>query len=157
MADDKKFGIKEIAPMKLIIRPFDMEDYERVIILWRDAGLTVRPQGRDSAEKIRRQINNGTSILLVGEINKEIAGTVLGTQDGRKGWINRLAVVPGYRRLKIASRLVKELEGRFDQMGLEITACLIETDNKISQEFFKGLGYEEWSGKYFSKRKSLES
>jgi len=143
--------------MKLVIRPFNLEDYERVIVLWHKADLMVRPRGRDSLEKISQQIKNGTTILLVAEINKEIVATVLGTHDGRKGWINRLAVDPGFRRKKIASRLVKELEDKFDQMELEILACLIEKDNQISMKFFKVLGYEEWSGKYFSKRKSLES
>ena len=143
--------------MKLVIRPFNLEDYERVIVLWHKSNLTVRPRGRDSLEKIRQQIKNGTTILLVAEIDKEIVATVLGTHDGRKGWINRLAVDPGFRRKKIASRLVKELEDKFDQMELEILACLIEKDNQISMKFFKVLGYEEWSGKYFSKRKSLES
>lgn len=143
--------------MKLIIRPFSIEDYDKVITLWHEANLSTRPQGRDSRDRISTQIENGITIFLVADVEGEITGTVLGTHDGRKGWINRLAVCPNYRRQGIATKLVKELEEKFEEMGLEVTACLIEVDNKLSMEFFKKLGYGEWTGKYFSKRKSLES
>jgi N-acetylglutamate synthase len=140
--------------MELIIRLFTMEDYDKVVKLWIDAGLPVRPLGRDSHEKIGEQIKNGNTIFLVAETEGAIAGSVLGTHDGRKGWINRLAVDSGFRRRQIASRLVKELETRFEQSGLDLTACLIEADNTISMKLFAELGYSEWSGKYYSKRRT---
>jgi ribosomal protein S18 acetylase RimI-like enzyme len=139
------------------IRQFTIEDYDRVIELWRAAGLPIRPQGRDSKEKIREQIKNGVTFLLVAEMDDIIVGTALGTHDGRKGWINRLAVDTNYRRRKIASQMVKELENIFEKIGLEVTACLIEEDNKISMELFKEMGYAEWSGKYFSRKKRQEA
>jgi GNAT superfamily N-acetyltransferase len=86
-----------------------------------------------------------------------IAGTILGTHDGRKGWINRLAVVSGQSRKGIARQLVAALENEFDSLGLDVTACLIEEGNKSSMAFFKELGYLEWSGKYYSRRKSPET
>jgi N-acetylglutamate synthase len=142
---------------KLNIRLFTIEDYDGVIKLWREANIPIRPQGRDSREKIKQQIENGITIFLVAEIEGKIVGVVLGTHDGRKGWINRLAVDVNYRRQHIAVKLVQELEHRFDQIGLDVTACLIEEENSISMEFFKELGFAEWSGKYFSRRKSPES
>lgn len=139
------------------IRQFSIDDYEGVINLWRESDIPVRLQGRDSREKISEQINNGVTFFLVAETEGKIVGTVLGTHDGRKGWINRLAVDADYRRQKIASQLVKELENIFENVGLDVTACLIEEENKISMEFFKELGYSEWSGKYFSRRKNQGS
>ncbi len=142
---------------KVNIRQFSIEDYDHVIELWQVANLPIRAIGRDSREKIAEQIQNRTSVFLVAEFDGEIVGTVLGTHDGRKGWINRLAVVSQYRRQRIASRLVSELEDRFGKLGLEVIACLIEPENQISMEFFKKLGYTEWDGKYFSKRKHAGS
>lgn len=143
--------------LNLVIRPFTSEDYNRVVNLWEAANIPYRPKGRDSLQKINEQINRGNSLFLVAESDGKIIGTVLGTYDGRKGWINRLAVDAKFRRWNVARRLVKEVEGKFEQMGLEVIACLIEAENKVAMAFFKGLGYEEWSGKYFSKRKSRES
>jgi ribosomal protein S18 acetylase RimI-like enzyme len=138
----------------IIIRRFDNKDYPGIISLWDKAKLSYRPQGRDSFENIKNQIDNGKAIFLVAEANNAIVGCVLGTNDGRKGWINRLAVDPEIHRRRIASRLIKELEDIFNRLGLEVIACLIEKDNSISKDFFKGLGYEYYPADYYSKRKS---
>lgn len=143
--------------MEPVIREFNMKDYEEVINLWHKVSLPIRSKGRESRTEIHKQINNGITIFLVGEVNGTIVAAVLGTHDGRKGWINRLAVDPDFRRQHMAKRMVSKLEEKFQQMGLEVTVCLIEEENKTSMELFKSLGYQEWSGKYFSKRKSPES
>lgn len=139
------------------IRQFEPEDYESIITLWTVANLPVRPKGRDSYERIMDQVKNKNTILLVAESNGKIIGTVLGTHDGRKGWINRLVVDAEFRRRNIAQRLVREVEKWIEGNGLEVFACVIEGDNTTSMEFFKKLGYEEWNVRYFSKRKSDES
>ena len=141
----------------ILIRQLKSEDYDSVISLWNSANLSVRPKGRDSYKKINEQIRSNNTILLVAEFNKNIVGTILGTHDGRKGWINRLAVDAEFRRKNIAKRLVSEIERRFEKIGLEVVACLIEGRNTVSVEVFKKLGYEEWDVKYFSKRKSSKS
>jgi len=141
----------------VLIRRFKPEDYDRIISLWSSVNLPVRPKGRDSYEKIRAQIRSGSSILLVAELNGKIVGTVLGTHDSRKAWINRLAVDTEFRRKNIAKKLVSEAEKWFGERGLEVFACVIENDNITSMELFKKLGYEEWDVRYFSKRKSQES
>jgi len=69
-------------------------------------------------------------------------GVVLGTHDGRKGWINRLAVHPDYRRTHIASRLVRTCEHGLGEQGIQIFAALIEPDNAASKAVFRSLGYE---------------
>ena len=141
----------------VFIRQFKPEDYDRIISLWSSANLPVRPKGRDSYKKISGQVGNGNTILLVAELNGEIVGTVLGTHDGRKGWINRLAVDAEFRGKNIAKRLVSELENWFEKSGLEVFACVIDSENTISMGLFKNIGYEEWDVRYFSKRKSSES
>ena len=40
----------------------------------------------------------------------KLVGIVVATHDGRKGWINRLAVHPDYRRRGIAKKLIEEAE-----------------------------------------------
>jgi len=142
---------------RLFIRQFSQKDYDVIIDLWRNANLPARPRGRDSFEKINEQIENGTSVILVAELNGKIVGIVLGTHDGRKGWINRLAVDTEFRRKNIAKRLVSEVENWFEKNGLDVFTCVIEGENTISMELFKKLGYEEWDVRYFSKRKSWES
>lgn len=141
----------------VFIRQFKPEDYESIITLWSSSNLPVRPKGRDSYERIMEQVRNKNTILLVAEFNGKKVGTVLGTHDGRKGWINRLVVDAEFRKRNIAQRLVHEVEKWIEGSGLEVFACVIEGDNTASMEFFKKLGYEEWDVRYFSKRKCSES
>jgi N-acetylglutamate synthase len=150
-----RFLLKSL--MEISIRPFTPKDYDAVIRLWLEVGLPAKPRGRDSKKELCRLAKKDASLFLVAETEGKVVGTALGTHDGRKGWINRVAVLPAFRRRGLAGRLVGELEGKFRELGLEVMACLIEEENQASMELFKKMGYEEWSGKYFSKRKSPES
>lgn len=141
----------------ILIRQFKPEEYDKVISLWNSANLPVRPKGRDKRENINKQISNGTSIILVAELNKKMVGAVLGTHDGRKGWINRLVVDTEFRRKNIATELVSEVEKWFKESGIEVFSCVIEGANTVSVQLFNKLGYSEWDVRYFSKRKSTES
>ncbi|MCX6094487.1 MAG: GNAT family N-acetyltransferase [Candidatus Bipolaricaulota bacterium] len=124
------------------IRDFQIEDYDAVIALWIEAGLPVRAEGRDRRESVAREIEDNRALFLVAEEEGRIAGVVFGTHDGRKGWINRLAVAPDCRRRGLAKALVGEVEARLRQLGIVIVACLIEEENEISQAAFVGLGYK---------------
>ena len=140
----------------LRIRKFRVEDYERVMELWAEGGLPLKPAGRDSRENIARQIRLPNVYFLVAEAGKEgrVVGTVLATHDGRKGWINRLAVDARLRKRGIGARLVREAERRLEAQGMDILACLIEDGNAVSMAVFEKLGYKKHPEIiYFAKRK----
>ncbi len=141
----------------ITIRDLRIEDYKDLIALWEKAGLPSRPRGRDSREEIRRQLAQPMVLYLAAEVDGQLVGAVLGTHDGRKGWINRLAVAPTHRRLGIGRRLVAEVEQRLEEQGIQIIACLIEDWNEASLEVFERLGYERHRDIYYlSKRRHLD-
>lgn len=85
-------------------------------------------------------------------------GAVLGTHDGRKGWINRLVVAPSHRRRGIAKALVHAVEERLAELGIDVVACLIEDWNQDSMEFFSAIGYVyDKEVLYYSKRRDARS
>jgi len=146
--DEKPGGVK--------IREFLIEDYDRVMELWSTGGLPLKPQGRDSRENIAKQIRHPNVLFLAAEEGEggRVIGTVLATHDGRKGWINRLAVDPALRKRGIGARLVREAERRLEALGMDILACLIEDDNTVSMAVFEKLGYKKHPEIiYFAKRK----
>jgi GNAT superfamily N-acetyltransferase len=130
-------------------------DYLAVTRLWAEAGLPFRPQGRDRADKVAIELERGTAVFVLAETDGRLVGVVVGTNDGRKGWINRLAVLPAYRRRGIGALLVREIEARLEAAGMEITAALIETPNVSSLAFFGSMGYvHDPEIEYVSKRRS---
>lgn len=135
------------------VREMTVEDYDAVVAVWIEAGLPYRPKGRDSRERVAQDIFRRQGAFLVAVAGDEVIGTAFGTTDGRKGWLNRLAVLPAWQGIGIGESLVKELEARFEKMGLEVFSCLIMKDNLSSQEFFSALGYEHHDDvQYYSKR-----
>ncbi len=138
----------------VIIRKFQVEDYDALLDLWQKAGLPYKPEGRDQKKKLINEAAQSTASFWVAEQDGRIVASVLGTHDGRKGWINRLAVLPEFRGRGIAVQLVQAVEENLYQIGMEIVACLIEDDNQISMNFFKRMGYVKHPDIiYFSKRK----
>lgn len=142
----------------MTIRPFRIEDYEQVIELWQKAHLPYKPKGRDSKKEIERELHADNAIFLVAEEKGAVVGSIFGTHDGRKGWINRVATAPQYQRQGIARALVSEAEQRFRKMGINIIACLIEDWNTGSIAFFEKIGYSEYRNVlYFTKRESPDT
>ncbi|MBP1661692.1 MAG: hypothetical protein H6P95_2884 [Candidatus Aminicenantes bacterium] len=96
----------------MTIREFRPADYDRVMELWTEGGLPLKPEGRDSRDNIVRQIGLANVRFLVAEEGEggRVVGTVLATHDGRKGWINRVAVDATLRKRGLGARLVGEAE-----------------------------------------------
>ncbi len=132
-------------------------DYDSILELWGICGIPSKPKGRDSYDRIVSEMKENPEYWKAVYKNEKIVGIVVGTDDGRKGWINRLAVHPEYRRKGMGKMLVESLEKEFDKKGLDIIGALVEGDNPGSMEFFEELCYEDIGAIYYSKRKSDES
>jgi ribosomal protein S18 acetylase RimI-like enzyme len=128
-------------------------DYEEILDLWKRAGLSIRAEGRDSAEAFARQMRSGVQRVPALRAGGRLVAVAVLTHDGRKGWVNRLAVEPSFRRRGLARRLIAEAERWFTQeVGLEVWAALIEQDNAASQALFERMGYGRHDLVYVSKR-----
>ncbi len=125
------------------IRSATIEDYDQIVELWRAGGPSVRLKGRESKAAFARQLERLSDMYLVATDGDRVVGVVLGSHDHRKGWINRLAVLPEYRRHGIASALVSACEAAIRRHGIEIVAALIEPNNAVSAKVFEELGYRD--------------
>jgi len=124
----------------LYIREFQLADYEDVVGLWKMAGLILRPG--DELEGIKTKLGRDPDLFLVAEDGVEIVGVVMGAWDGRRGWINHLAVTPNHQRKGIGHALVDELEKRLSRKGAKKVNAQIYRSNTKSFDFFKSCGYE---------------
>jgi ribosomal protein S18 acetylase RimI-like enzyme len=124
------------------IRRVRPSDYDAMIALFQVCGLNPKTKGRDSPRSFTEQLRRNRGSYLGAFDGHRLVGVVLGTDDTRKAWINRLAVHPEYRRRAIAARLVRACERVLRAQGLQMFAALIEPENEASEAFFRSLGYE---------------
>ena len=139
---------------EISIREFKISDYNLLINLWERAGLPYKPNGRDSKESISEELKRGCASILIAEKTTTAIGTIFATHDGRKGWINRLAVIPEQRNRGIGRILVEKAEQILKAKGIGIIACLIEDYNQASFETFQKLGYIEFEGIHYLTKRS---
>lgn len=146
--------------MKLLpAAPIATSDYDALIGLWTAADLPFKPNGRDSREAFAKQNEGGTQFPIgVWTDEGQLVGAVLATHDGRRGWINRLAVHPDFRRQGVGTMLIDAAEAALRAGGFDIIGALIAPDNEASLRMFEEAGYHEHHGlHYVSKRSSSES
>ena len=126
--------------VELHIREFRLDDYDKIVKLWKESGLILRPGDDRDGIELKRQ--RDPDLFLIAENGQEILGVVLGAWDGRRGWINHLAVQSTHRRLGIGRTLIKELENRLIKKGARKVNAQIYQSNNSSLAFFKAMNYE---------------
>ncbi len=144
--------------MAVELRQLTIDDYEALLNLWGDAGLSYRPFGRDTRQRIEMEMRRiDTAFIGLFEDDRMVA-VGLATYDGRKGWINRIAVHPNHRRQGYGSRIIKACEEFLESHGAEIIAMLIEEWNLPSMAMATENDYLHGEDvHYFSKRKSQDT
>jgi ribosomal protein S18 acetylase RimI-like enzyme len=123
----------------VVIRDCRSEEAECVLELWRQADAT--PSVTDQVDDLRRAIADSKANLLVAEVEGQVVGSIIGTFDGWRGNIYRLAVHPTYRRRGIARALVGEVEKRLIRQGARRVTALVEKDHPWATSFWQAVAY----------------
>ncbi len=140
------------ATAEIHLRLLTALDYSAVVGVWTAAGVTVGLRGRESEEAFRRQVTQFPDLYLGASHGDQLIGVVLGSHDGRKGWINRLAVRPEYRRRGVASKLIARCDEAIRAQGIEIVCALVEEPNMASRRVFTRAGFaDDVPVRYFRK------
>lgn len=139
------------------IRRLTIDDYNDILRVWADAGLEHRPLGRDSRAMIAKEMHFPGAAYFGYFDNGWMIGTVIANFDGRRGWINRLAVDPDCRGRGIGGELIREGENFLRSVGAIVMTALIHERNSPSMTCFEKEGFLcQNEFKYFSKKRSQE-
>lgn len=113
-------GIMSIAKGKIHIRPLKVKELEAMRRVWTASGLPFKPRGRDSPERLVKQLKDKPTLFIGAFSDGELVGVSLCSDDGRKGWLNRLAVLPEFSGRGIASALIIQSEKALRRRGMHI-------------------------------------
>jgi ribosomal protein S18 acetylase RimI-like enzyme len=121
------------------IREYRATDEAALIELWAACELT-RPWN-DPARDIARKLADSPQLLLVGEEDGVVVGSVMVGYDGHRGWINYLAVHPSRQGSGLGRVLMGAAEERLAALGCAKINLQVRDDNEAARAFYEAIGY----------------
>ena len=83
--------------MSVLIQEMSLQDYDEIRALWQESeGIELSEV--DSKEDIARFLERNPGLSFVARDNTLLVGAVLCGHDGRRGYIDKLAVRKSHRR-----------------------------------------------------------
>ena len=137
------------------IKELTIDDYNEIIRIWAISGLPYKPKGRDSKEMIAKEMQFEGCCYFGLYLEDLLIGVAIANYDGRRGWINRVAVNPDYRKKGFAGKLIERCIQFLEELGAVVMCALIEDINYPSITTFGKEGFVfNKEILYFAKRQS---
>lgn len=122
------------------IREMTVSDYDRVRRLWLSTeGMSIKDA--DSRDSIAHYLARNPGLSFVAECQHDIAGAILVGTDGRRGYVQHLAVSPYYRKQNLGRRLLEHAIEALAKMGISKTHLFVLNDNANAQQFYQHLDW----------------
>jgi ribosomal protein S18 acetylase RimI-like enzyme len=112
-----------------------IDDYDAVMALLQTTiGVTLREA--DSRESTLRHLDRNAGHSFVAEVTGHIIGCVMGVHDGRRGYLQHLAVDKHYRRCGIGTVLVNQSVASLKKVGIHKVHIFVLSDNNEAKIFW---------------------
>jgi putative acetyltransferase len=126
--------------MEYAIRAMIIEDYDAVIDLWRTTeGIVL--SDTDERDPMRTFLSRNPELSLVAHYRGELAGAVLCSHDGRRGYMHHLATAKHFRCRGIGSALVQESLTRLSRAGIRKCNIFVLPENRDGIAFWERNGF----------------
>lgn len=123
----------------LLIRPFQTEDEDALVALWKMCELTV--PWNNPHKDIARKLQVQPELFLVGILDSSLIATVMGGYEGHRGWINYLVVHPDFQGKGYGQEIMNSVETGLREMGCPKINLQIRTGNNKIASFYQKLGF----------------
>ena len=125
-----------------VIRPMTGEDLEAVLALWRvTEGVGLNES--DSPANLAAYLQRNPGLSQVAAEDEHIVGAVLAGHEGRRGYLNHLAVAAEHRGRGLGRGLVAACLAALAQDGITRCNVFVYRHNAAGQAFWAHLGFGE--------------
>jgi len=125
------------------IEKMDIKNYKEIMSLWKNTGGVGLSKNDDSKKSIKHFLKkNPNTCFIVKYKKKEIAGTIMAGNDGRRGHIYHLAVKSEHRKNGIGKKLLEKAEKGLQKEGIRKIFLVVFKGNNTGNIFWEGTGYK---------------
>jgi ribosomal protein S18 acetylase RimI-like enzyme/8-oxo-dGTP pyrophosphatase MutT (NUDIX family) len=123
------------------IREMTMADYEAVIALL-TATNGVRLRDADSREATAQYLERNPGLSFVAMIDGQLAGCAMAGHDGRRGYLQHVAVREAFRHRGLGSALVEACLAKLESLGILKTNLDVLAGNHLAIDYWTRRGWQ---------------
>ena len=121
-------------------RELQIDDYAAIMALWRDTdGIGLRDS--DSIEGLAVYLERNPGLSFVAELEKQIIGTIMAGHDGKRGYIQHLAVAEDWRGQGIGRQLTTLCLDALAAAGVLKSHVHVYAHNREGRRFWESKGW----------------
>jgi len=122
------------------IRVMTLDDYDAVYALWQSLPGIGLHEHEDSREGIAYYLRRNPDSCFVAEEGGRLIGAVLCGNDGRRGYINHLAVAAEHQGRGLGRALVDACLAALRKEGILMCSFVVYRDNEAGNAFWDAIG-----------------
>jgi ribosomal protein S18 acetylase RimI-like enzyme len=123
-------------------REMDLSDYDNVISLWQEVeGVCLREA--DSKEGIAKYLLRNPKLSFIADIDGEIVGTIMSGHEGKRGYIQHLAVAEKCRNKGVASDLLDLCVTALKDEGIIKSHIHVLASNLSAKKYWEKCGWNK--------------
>ena len=127
---------------KIQIREMKLSDHSQLLSLWElIGGLCIDEE--DSYENMEVFLKRNIGLSYIAIEDDQIIGSIKGAQDGRRGYISHMAIMPNYRGKGIAKMLITKTLTELRNQGIYKCNLYVLNGNTEALDFWKHNGWSE--------------
>jgi ribosomal protein S18 acetylase RimI-like enzyme len=128
--------------MNVTIQEMRIDDYDEVRALWQESqGIDL--SAADSRASIARYLDRNPGLSFVAREGGLLVGAVLCGHDGRRGYLDHLAVRASHHRQGIGRLLASRAIYQLIQNHIQKWHLFVREDNQDAIQFWSKLGWQE--------------
>lgn len=131
----------------MIVRGPNVSDLPRVLTFWRTVP-EVELNDSDTPEQLAKYLARNLALSPVALVDGKIVGAAPYCQDrcghdGRRGYLNHLAVAAPYRKRGLGKALVDYCLTHLSRVGITKCNIFVSPENSAGQTFWRRLHFQE--------------
>lgn len=126
----------------MLIRPITCDDYDTLVDLWlvcRGSALSDTEDSREATARLLER-NPDTCFAAIDE-DGQLVGAIMAAEDGRRGYVYHLGVLPEHRRKGVGEALVQAMIASMGQKSISTVALVAAAANEACNGFWERMGF----------------